>query len=100
MAAQHSRGNGRGPKRKTRAQRRRDARMQEAVQLRERGWSLRNIASFLDVHHDTVREDLIRAQALSDSASDSGVGNPADSAGNPTAKSDGNIVRFPERRAS
>jgi IS30 family transposase len=81
---------------KTPAQRRRDARMKEAVRLRAEGWSLRAIASHLNVDHTTVMADLVRSRRAVDSAG----GNPPPGGEFPPPKSTTNIVRFPRRRAS
>jgi transposase len=51
----------------TPAQRRRRARMKQAVELREKGWSLRAIAAHLGVDHKTVSADLSRWQEVGNS---------------------------------
>jgi transposase len=49
---------------KTRAQRRREARMADAVRLRSEGASLRAIAAYLDVDHKTIASDLRKWDSL------------------------------------
>jgi transposase len=79
---------------KTRAQRRREARMAEVVRLRDKGWSLREIASHLDVGKSTVERDL-----ASPKPSQTTVPDGTESVPNGTAKRDSNIIQF-QRRAS
>jgi IS30 family transposase len=64
----------------TPAERRRRTRRRQALELRDKGWSLRAIAAHLGVHHDTVWRDL--------RLSDSGVANPTPAVGNRTPESD------------
>jgi lambda repressor-like predicted transcriptional regulator len=78
--------------RKTRAQRRREARMQEVARLRAKGWSLRQIAERLDISHETVRGDLAKS-------SNSTVANLTKPVKNVTRESDTTNVIQLNRRA-
>jgi transposase len=78
---------------KTRAQRRREARSRQAVEMREKNWSLRDIANHLDVHHDTIREDLVRWNRIR-KVSDFPVGKPTKSVGDATSESDNNVIEL------
>ena len=83
--------------RNSRAQRRRNMRMEDAVRLRGKGWSLRQIASRLCVSYETIRRDLDRWQR-DQKVSHLPVTNVTKSVTNVTGKCDGKVV--PIREAS
>lgn len=83
----------------TPAERRRRKRLAEVVRLREQGWSLRVIARHLEVHWQTVANDLARWAEESAKVSKLPVPNSTPSVENPTAEFDteGTIVRLRKR---
>jgi predicted transcriptional regulator len=70
----------------TSAQRRRQVRARQAAELRAKGFSLRDIAAYLGVSHDTVWKDL-KAREVSAKKLTAGVRNL-------TPEADSNIVQL------
>ena len=69
----------------TAAQRRRRARVKQAVELRAQGWPLRAIAAHLGASHETVRRDL---------ASHLAVTNVTPTVTKLTVKRDSNVIQL------
>ena len=77
----------------TRLQRRRQARMHEAVAMRAKGWSLRDIGVHLGFDHETIRRDLRRWDEAQKVAQFPGA-NLTKSGENAPPKCDSKVVRM------
>jgi IS30 family transposase len=70
--------------------------MEEVVRLHQKGRSLREIAGYLDVHHETVRRDLQRWEE-DQKVSHLRGRNATKTVGFETPECDSNVVHFPSR---